>query len=122
MTMKKLVVSFIALALLMTSGFAGTAMAAKKKAKTMKFVIVTTHTDAECMKAMGEIGKDKRVNLDRTYFGCKSGDHTVWTIVDAKNADDAKSMLPESMQATAKIVGVDKFTAKQLKSMHSEKM
>src|SRR2546428_9405588 len=40
------------------------------------FVITTTHTEEECLKAMDEAAATSPAWLSKTYCGCMHGDHT----------------------------------------------
>lgn len=108
----------------------GSASAAPKKAKPKMetFLIETSHRDSECMTAMDEImatvpvakkGKTQKTPamLEKTQWGCMSGDHRGWTTVSAKDQEDALKVLPEPMRSGAKVVQVSKISVKQIKDI-----
>jgi hypothetical protein len=81
-----------------------------------KFVVESSHTAEECVKALEEsleIG-----NLENFVFGCKSGEHTGWAYVDAKNEEEALKMVPEFIRDDACAYEVGKFTPEELKAAH----
>jgi len=59
--------------------------------------------------------------FDKFVYGCREGDHTGYAIVDVKSMSDALAMVPDFLQECACITKVDKFTAADLRSMHSKK-
>lgn len=85
-----------------------------------KYFISIPHSQEDCMRAKDDFN-DKSKLLAKTEWGCMSGDHTAYLFVVAKNETEAKNMLPESMRDIAKIVKVNKFTTKQIESMHKDK-
>jgi hypothetical protein len=94
------------------------------KAKPMMgnwYMITSTHTEADCAKAMDEAADKNASWLKHTYCGCMHGDHTCWTTVQAASSDAATNMLPADMRAGAKVQQVDRFTPEMIKA-HSKKM
>lgn len=124
----RILAAIAALALL-----SGSATAAPKKAKPKleTFIVETSHNEAECLAAMDEVmatvpaakkGKTQKTPpmLEKTQWGCLSGDHRGWTTVKAKDQEDALKILPESMRASAKVVQVTTITVKQIKDIHKK--
>jgi hypothetical protein len=60
--------------------------------------------------------------LTNTYWGCGTGNHTAYIIVQADNEAAALNMLPSSVKDNAKIVQVEKYTVDQIEAMHKEHM
>lgn len=91
------------------------------EAKNMaKYVIETSHTPDECLKALDEMLAKNPEILDKFVWGCAQGVHTGWAYIDAKNKEDATALLPKSAQTKAKITEVGKFTPEQIKSFHKK--
>lgn len=87
----------------------------------MKYLIETPHTPQECMRALDEeMAKGPRA-LRIFNYGCKSGDHTGYAIVDAKNAAEAQSLVPGFLLHKARIVEVAVLTPDQIVSLHFTK-
>jgi hypothetical protein len=85
------------------------------------YLVTTTHTPEECLAALDEMAAKDPKLLSKMEWGCKSGDHSGYAFVEAKDEKAALAQLPEANRATAKAVAVTKFTPAQLKAVH-EKM
>lgn len=86
----------------------------------MSYLIETPHNEAECLKALDEqlaMGSDV---LDKFYFGCKSGDHTGYAIVDVKNESDARNLIPRFLVDKSIITEVGKFSPEMIRSYHEK--
>jgi len=55
--------------------------------------------------------------LTHADFGCKDGDHRAWIVVEAETREEARGMLPPAYRATAKIVGLNKFSIEELEEL-----
>jgi hypothetical protein len=97
-------------------------MGAKKKGKPMmaRYLVTAPHTAEQCLTALDAF--DTGNSLAKFDFGCEDGDHTGYAIVNARTADEAKMMVPESERANVKVVMLHKFTAAELKSFHEKMM
>ena len=84
-----------------------------------KYLVTATHTPEECLAAMDEVAKDKKL-LDKAEWGCMSGDHTVYLTTQANSPEAAIKMLPEHDRQNAKAVKLTKLTAAQIKKFHEE--
>jgi len=85
-----------------------------------KYLIESPHTEEECLQALDETlakGTDLLAKFD---WGCTSGEHTGWAILDAGSEAAARNMVPSFLRSKARIVKVDKFTAQQIKSFHQK--
>jgi hypothetical protein len=86
----------------------------------MKYMIVTPHTEQECLQALDEqLAKGPEV-LKKTFYGCKSGDHTGYSLVDVRSEKEARELVPRFLIGTARIVEVDTFTPEMIKSFHTK--
>ncbi len=86
----------------------------------MSYLIKVPHTKEECLRALDEelsMGSDV---LDKFYFGCMAGDHTGYSIVDVKNEDEARRLIPNFLLEKSMITEVGKFTPDQIRSFHKE--
>ncbi len=80
-----------------------------------EYLIELPHTKEECMKAGGEI-KDSEL-LPKIYWGCVSGVHNGWAIVEAKNESAARSLIDSDvLRNKARIVQVGKWTKEDIES------
>jgi hypothetical protein len=84
-----------------------------------QYLIKLPHTEAECLKALDEISEKGSQLLPKIYWGCMSGDHTGYAIVDAKSESAAKEMIAApSIKSKASVTEVKKFTPKEIASFH----
>lgn len=85
-----------------------------------KYVVESPHTAEECLGAMDEMLAMGPDVLDQYHFGCMSGEHTGWAIVDAESESEALEIVPDSIRGKARAVKVEKFTPEQIKAAHEE--
>ena len=72
-----------------------------------KFMIVSPHTHEECtlvVKQTLAIGY-----LTHFWWGCKSGDHTGYAMIEANNADEALLSIPTMIRKKGKAIGLVQF-------------
>jgi hypothetical protein len=82
-----------------------------------KFVIETSHTEAECLKALEDAVK--MGSLEKVQFGCKAGEHKGWAFVEADSKQKAiESIVPQNIRSKAVAHEVTKFTAEDVKAAH----
>lgn len=97
-----------------------TLMAANEKTVKSKYLITSPHTAEECLKALDEVNAQGPQMLSKYDWGCMSGDHTGYVVVEAANDADARNMVPAAMREKAKVVKLNKFTPEQIKSFHEK--
>jgi hypothetical protein len=88
--------------------------------KTQTFLIIDSHTVEECMASMDQLKAKGNDFMQNVYWGCHSGDHTAYMIIEAENETAARNMLPEAARDHAKIITVEKFTVEQIEAMHKK--
>ena len=86
-----------------------------------RYLIESPHTTEECLSALDEILVRGPGALAKYDFGCMSGDHTGYVIVEAGSESEARENVPSFLRGKARIVKVDKFTPEQIKSFHQMK-
>ncbi len=84
------------------------------------YLIKLPHTAESCLASLDKISKDNSKLLSKIEWGCMSGDHTGYLIVNSKDEKSALEMLPVSVRDQAKIEKVDKFTKEQIESFHKK--
>jgi len=84
------------------------------------YLIEFHHTPETCLATLDKFSSDAPEILNKIEWGCLSGDHTGYMIVDAKNEVGALQTLPASLRPEAKAEKVDKFTMAQIKSLHQQ--
>ena len=75
-----------------------------------KFLIISPHTHEECTMVIKQtlaIGY-----LTHFYWGCKSGDHTGYAMIDAENANEALLSIPTIIRNKGKAIGIVQFDPK----------
>jgi hypothetical protein len=82
------------------------------------YLIKFPHTPENCIATLDKISKDSPDLLNKIEWGCKSGDHTGYMIVESKNEVAALQMVPSSLRSDAKVEKLDKFTMTEIKSLH----
>jgi hypothetical protein len=79
-----------------------------------KFMIISPHTNKECTDVVKQtlaIGY-----LTHFYWGCKSGDHTGYAILEAENEEQALLSIPTMIRNKGKAVGLVQFNSKEVHS------
>ena len=87
-------------------------------AANSRYLVTAPHTKEECLRALDEVKATGANLLSKTDWGCMAGDHTGYLILEAKDEAALKKKLPASW-SEAKIVKLNKFTAKDIESFHS---
>jgi hypothetical protein len=86
-----------------------------------RYLIESPHTNEECLRALDEILLRGPGALAKYDFGCMSGDHTGYVIVESGSESEARENVPSFLRGKARIVKVDKITPEQIKSFHQMK-
>ncbi len=93
-----------------------TSHAKATKASMPAFLIISPHTQEECLGVMDEVNKTKQ--LGEWDWGCASGNHTAYRIVHAPDEQAALALVPENVRAKAQVFKVGKMTPAQLDAAH----
>jgi hypothetical protein len=78
-----------------------------------KFMIISPHTHEECtlvVKQTLAIGY-----LTHFWWGCKSGDHTGYAMIEANDADEALLSIPTMIRKKGKAIGLVQFDPDKVK-------
>jgi len=86
------------------------------------YMIETSHTKEECLKALDAMMEHNPKNLDKFNWGCSTGVHTGWAMMEANDETEARNILPQSLQEKARITKVEVFTPQEIKSWHEKKL
>jgi hypothetical protein len=92
----------------------------EKKEKS-RYLIEEKHTPEQCLKVLDDVSAKGSKLLSEFEWGCMSGDHTGYAIVEAKSQAVVKTMLPASME-DARIVKLTRFKAKEIRDMHQKQV
>ena len=85
----------------------------------MRFLVISPHTDAECLATLDGVLDQGAPALAKYDWGCKAGDHKGYFIVEAKSADEALKSVPALVRSKAKAIELNKFTAEQIRQFHA---
>lgn len=72
-----------------------------------KYLVSSPHTKEDCNKVVKEtlaIGY-----LTHYYWGCKSGEHCGWALIDAENEKEALMSVPPIVRHKSKAIGLVQF-------------
>ncbi len=78
------------------------------------YLIKTSHTPEEHLKALTAEYTEPLEARDEFAFACDDGDHTGYAIYQAESKEAAKQIVPEYLRATAVILKVDRFYPDQM--------
>jgi len=85
-----------------------------------KYLIESPHTKEECLRALDEqLAKGPEI-LKQFYYGCMAGDHTAYSLVDARDEKEARNLVPAFLLDKARIIEVGIFTPEVIKSLHTK--
>lgn len=83
------------------------------------FMVEIPHTIEECILRIEQMAVNSSDLLEKTEWGCLSGEHTSWTLMEAESEAIARTVLPEDMRDTARIHEVNRLTLDYMRSRHS---
>ena len=69
---------------------------------------------ARAVKLLLETGSHFVSHAD---FGCEDGDHRAWIVIEADSKNDARMMIPTNYRASARIIGLNKFTIDEMDAL-----
>ena len=83
-----------------------------------KYIIESPHTKDECLRALDETLAEGPSVLNKFDWGCQTGDHTGYAVVEADNETIVRNMVPTFLRNKARVIKVGKFTPEQIRSFH----
>lgn len=86
----------------------------------MTYLIEVPHNEEDCLKALDEQFEKGTDILDKFYFGCMTGDHTGYAILDLKNEGEVRNLIPSFLLDKSIITEVGKFTPEMIRSFHKK--
>ena len=81
-----------------------------------RFLIISPHTEKDCADALRQflyIGY-----ITHFDWGCASGEHTGYAIIEANDSKEAIMVVPPSHRPNVKAIRLNKFSPEQIKEMH----
>ncbi len=82
------------------------------------YLIQTPHTAEDCLRAVEHVLAAGY--LTHFHWGCKSGDHTGYAILEAGSKEEALMVVPTLGRPKARLVELTQFTPEQIKGMHGK--
>ena len=81
-----------------------------------KFLIEVPHEadTLECTRVVHVFLSTGSHFLTNAEWGCKSGVHSAWMLVDMDNKADALAIVPPAFRAHARVVGLTRFTLAEI--------
>jgi hypothetical protein len=90
----------------------------REEEEMARYLLECPHTAEECSEALDSIVSFSKEAINRFDWGCKSGDHVGWAIVEAQDEPTARLFLPTNIRRQAKVFALNKFTAEDVASFH----
>ena len=81
-----------------------------------RYLIETPHKAQECLNLFQLL--NAQGYLTHFDWGCKSGVHNGWAVIEANNEAEARLAVPPLVRSQARVVKVTKFDADTLAQMH----
>jgi hypothetical protein len=82
------------------------------------YLIETPHTARDCLRLVEQIRA--MGYLFNFVWGCKSGEHCGWAIIDAENEAQARLVVPPLVRGKARVIKLTKFKADETKPLHQD--
>ncbi|MHB0999784.1 MAG: hypothetical protein ACYC27_11125 [Armatimonadota bacterium] len=83
-----------------------------------KFMIELPHSRDDCADMLMNIAERSPEFMGGANWGCISGNHTGWGIVEADNIAQVRDLLPDDLRDTASITEINQYTADEVKSKY----
>ena len=81
-----------------------------------RYLIETPHTGKECVKLIEEI--QAQGYLHHFDWGCEAGVHCGWAIIETKNENQARLVVPPILRDKARVIKLSKYFDEDVKSLH----
>lgn len=76
-----------------------------------KFMVELSHTPDDCIAAFGEPDQRDPDLLGEIYWGCMSGEHNGWVVVEAETEDQAREQAPKNYRGDLAITEVNEISS-----------
>jgi hypothetical protein len=82
-----------------------------------RYLIEAAHDPSvsECLRILDAFVAAGSHYLSRAEWGCVSGDHRAWLMVEADSDDSARLMVPPVIRPMSKVVRLHQFTPEEIK-------
>ena len=72
-----------------------------------QYMIELAHEPDECIRSLESFDPYASDLLDGTFWGCMSGRHAGWVVVNTESQEEALEMIPEILRGKVTITEVD---------------
>ncbi len=86
-----------------------------------RYLIETRHTPKQCLGDLDTVQEQAPELLQKLEFGCRTGIHMGWTIIEASSAQEAVRQIPAAMRDRTRVVEVQRFTPEEIRGFHEMK-
>ena len=85
-----------------------------------RYMIELSHSAVECVEALDEFEPRASDLLGETYWGCMSGRHAGWVVVEAESESAAREMVPPSVRDKVTVTEVRLVTPELAQAIEME--
>jgi hypothetical protein len=87
-----------------------------------RYLIVVTHEPERiaCARAIQTFLRSGPHFVANAEWGCRDGDHRAWLVVDVASKDEAMQIVPPIYRDRASIIGLNRFTLREIEEMLRE--
>ena len=71
-----------------------------------QYMIELSHSPSDCVEALRDIDPDAQEFLGEVYWGCMTGRHDGWAVVDADSEEQAREMVPDRIRSQVQVTRV----------------
>ena len=84
-----------------------------------RYLIETPHTEQNCQRLVNEI--QALGFLHNFEWGCDSGVHCGWAIIEAESEAEARLAVPPLLRSQARVIKLNRYKVDEIKSLHDDK-
>ncbi len=81
-----------------------------------RYLVETPHKEQECLNLFELL--NAQGYLTHFDWGCKSGVHTGWAVIEAENEAGVRLIVPPLVRSRSRVIKVDKYDTAALAEMH----
>lgn len=81
-----------------------------------RYLIESPHTKEDCSRVLKQV--EALGYLTHFEWGCASGEHTGFAIIEAESEGQARMVVPTMSRKQARVVKLNRFTPEMLKAGH----
>lgn len=87
-----------------------------------RYMIQASHdpTPTACLTLLDAFLRAGAHYLTNAEWGCESGVHTAWIIVEAESDAEARLMVPPVIRNTTLVVKLNRFSPEEIRELHQK--